>query len=768
MIRKISKLIVLVCLISSIAAMPVKRIVVVGSDDLNKDIVLESLSFKEGQDVSEQQITANIKNIYKTGFYEDVSIDYKDGDLYIKVVAKQVLGSINLEGNDKILKSEQLQQIYTQTGLSIGKPLSQASVKNTKNMLTEYYKFQGYNNVVVKTSIKTESKDNATLDINITPGDQTVIDSIVISGNKNIATNLLLKQMQLTSTNLFSFFFSDNLYSRAKLDNDLATINNYYYDNGYMDFKILDDKVTFSKDKKSVDILFKVFEGPIYRFKSIGLNAGKKITETELKNIISLQKNDVFSRKKLRSTVETINKHLSASGHSNAIVTVEFGKIDHKLHLVDVTFVVKSGKAYTVRDINFSGNYVTDEKVLRHEFSQYEGSIYNQIYIDKSTRKLKNLGYLKNAICHPKAVLDTDLVDIDCKVEESLSSTMTGKIGYSDTEHFLYGLNFSQNNFLGTGNSMSLDFNRSEAEKSFNISHGWPNLTQDGISSHFNLFYKETTPNRVHGSQYHTDNYGFGFGFGIPVAENHRLSTSIGFEHSKIKTFDDTPTEITDYTTLYGDKFNQLKLSLSWGYNSLDKYIFPTSGQTHNLVADVALPYNDNNGTLAYYKIVYKGSVYQPLMRIASLGDLTFLSHTSLGYGDGLGNQDDDLPWFKNFFAGGLDTVRGYRANSLGPIGTLPSGSEGNALGGNILLSQSFNFIIPQNFSEDMRFTVFFDAGNVFNDKVELNQLRYSTGVSLQWRTSIAPLVFSLGFPVHMRADDKKDKFAFSISTGVN
>ena len=148
MIRKISKLIVLVCLISSIAAMPVKRIVVVGSDDLNKDIVLESLSFKEGQDVSEQQITANIKNIYKTGFYEDVSIDYKDGDLYIKVVAKQVLGSINLEGNDKILKSEQLQQIYTQTGLSIGKPLSQASVKNTKNMLTEYYKFQDRKSVV--------------------------------------------------------------------------------------------------------------------------------------------------------------------------------------------------------------------------------------------------------------------------------------------------------------------------------------------------------------------------------------------------------------------------------------------------------------------------------------------------------------------------------------------------------------------------------------------------------------------------------------------
>jgi len=767
MIRKISKLVVLVCLASSIVAMPVKSIIVVGSG-LNKDIVLESLSFKEGQDVSDEQITENIKKIYSTGFYDDVRIDYKEGNLYIKVIPKQVLGSINLEGNDKILKSEQLQQIYEQNKLAVGKPLSQASVKNTKNMLTEYYKFQGYNSVIVKTSIRNENKDNAILDINITPGDQTVIDSIVIIGNKNVATETILKEMQLTSTNLFSFFLSDNLYSRAKLDNDLATINNYYYDNGYMDFKVLDDKLSFSKDKKSVDIVLKLFEGPIYHFKDIGLNSDENINRAELKKIISLQKTDVFSRKKLRETVDSINKYLFGSGHSSAIVSVEFGKIDQKTHLVDVTFVVKPGKAYTVRDINFSGNYVTDEKVLRHEFSQYEGAIYNQINIDKSTRKLKNLGYLKSAICHPKSVIDTDLVDVNCKVEESLSSTMTGKVGYSDTEHFLYGLNFSQNNFLGTGNSMSLDFNRSEAEKSFNMSHAWPNLTQDGVSSHVNVFYRETTPNRVNGSQYHTDNYGFGFGFGIPVAEYHRLSTSIGFEHSRIKTFDDTPTQITDYTALYGDRFNQLKLSLSWGYNSLDKYIFPTSGQTHNFVADVALPYNDNNETLAYYKVVYNGSFYKPLMRISSFGNLTFLSHTSLGYGNGIGNQDGDLPWFKNFFAGGLGTVRGYKSNSLGPIGTLPSGSEGNALGGNILLSQNFNFLIPQSFNEDMRFSVFFDAGNVFNDKVELNQLRYSTGVSLQWRTSIAPLVFSLGFPVHMRADDKKDKFAFSISTGVN
>jgi|GEM_PF-2163465 len=749
------------------SAMPVSHIEVTGAKWVNPDVVRAAIPFKVGADITNADITAAIKSIYKTGFYDDVSVDYKAGTVSVSVIAKPILGGINIEGDDTIMKSAQSQQLYEQAKLEVGKPLSMAAVKQVENLMLQYYRFQGYYDAHVTDKLEQSGDGRVLLTMEVKLGEETIVDAIEITGNQAYSDTTLLKQMQLKSSNLFSLFTNDDRYSRTKLDMDLASIENWYYDAGYMDFSVVKDQVKFRDKHTQADIHIQIHEGPRYRVGTIDIEADKAMSDKELAAQLTLHSGDWYSRSELRNSVNQINRHLSEQGHTGALVTVKTKHVDMKTHVVDMTIVVHSGKTYIVRDIEFSGNYMSDEKVLRHALVQYEGAVYNQENIDTSTRKLKNLGYLKNATCQPKPVGDSQFVDIDCHVEEAMASTMTGRVGYSDTEKFLYGLNFSQNNFLGTGNAFSVDFNHSEAETSYSLSHTWPNLTVDGISGNMNVFYRKTTPNRVNVSQYHTDNYGVAFGVGIPVAKDHRLSSSIGYEHIKIKTFDDSPTEITDYTAAYGEVFKQLKWSVSWGYNSLDRFIFPTTGQSHDMVGDVAIPYNDEDKTLAYYKVIYKNTIYQPLFHVGTMGDVIFLSKTSLGYGNGLGNQDDNLPWFRNFFAGGLGSVRGYEANSLGPKGTLPSGATGSPLGANILLAQSVNVIIPQNINEDMRFAVFFDMGNVYDDHVALSDLRYAAGVSLQWRTAVAPLIFNFGFPIHLRSEDNEDRFSFSISAGA-
>lgn len=749
------------------SAMSVSHIDVTKAKWVNPDVVRAAIPFTVGEDITHADITEAIKAIYKTGFYDDVSIDYQDGAVTVSVVAKPILGGISIEGDETILKAEQAAKLYEQAQLEVGKPLSMATVKQVENAMLQYYQFQGYYNVHVMPEIEQIDNGRVLLVMDVKLGDEAIIKTIKISGNQAYTDRVLFKQMQLKSSGLFSFFTNDDRYARTKLDMDLASLENWYYDAGYMDYKVVKDQVQLRKNNTQADIHLHIHEGPRYRVGEMEIQTGKSISDSALTEQLTLHTGDWYSRSALRNSVNQMNRYLSEQGYTGALVTVKTKHVNMKTHVVDMAIEVDPGKTYTVRDIEFSGNYVSDEKVLRHALVQYEGAVYSQEQIDISTRKLKNLGYIKNATCQPKPVGASQFVDVDCRVEEAMASTMTGKVGYSDTEKFLYGLNFSQNNFLGTGNAFSIDFNHSEAETSYNVSHAWPNLTVDGVSGNMNVFYRKTTPNRVNVSQYHTDNYGLSFGLGIPVAKDHRLSSSVGYEHIKIKAFDDSPTEITDYIATYGDIFKQLKWSVSWGYNSLDRFIFPTTGQNHDVVADIAIPYNDEDKTLAYYKLIYKNTIYQPLFHVGTFGDVIFLSKTSVGYGDGLGNQDGNLPWFRNFFAGGLGSVRGYKVNSLGPKGTQSSGATGSALGGNILLTQSVNVIIPQSINEDMRFAVFFDMGNVYADHVSLSDLRYAAGVSLQWRTAIAPLVFNFGFPIHLRSEDVEDRFSFSVSAGA-
>ncbi|MEE3003647.1 MAG: outer membrane protein assembly factor BamA [Pseudomonadota bacterium] len=747
-------------------AYEVDSVQVSGNKNVEKSVILEVFSVTEKTNISPDEINNNVKKLYKTGLFESVNVSYNDSVLEVKVVENPVLIDVSLNGNDNVIKKEQIDKIYTQIGLIRGKVLTKNSVFSAEKYLADLFKIQGYYNVKVSSkSVKLDSY-RVNLEINIDSGKQTKISSIDIEGNHDFSRSQILDNMKLKTTGIFSYFFSDNLYSRYNFENDLAAIKSFYAGNGYLNFKIESDNVKFTDNNEKVAIKINISEGDRYKISGYSFKIADKINKEDLVPLLKIKKGDYFSRANIQKSSNAIVSYLADSGFAGAVLNVELGDFNADKHQVKVIFKVESGKVYTVNNISFTGNYLTDEVVLRRYMKQYEGQVYNKVNLDKSILRLRNLSFVKNATCTPVIVKDTDLVDLNCNITESLTSTLSGKVGFSDTEGLILGAGFSQNNFLGTGNSLSFDLNRTEVEDSLKINHSWPYFTENGLSVSTGLFYRKTTPNKLNISNYNTDNYGFNFGFGFPVAENHNLSSSVSFEHSTIKTFSSSPTQITDYVNTYGNEFNQINFGIRWSYKDLDRFIFPTTGNKTSLGLEIAPPYNDNNETLSYYKLIFKSSTYFPLMSVGELGDLVLLSSSYAGYGNGLGNQDGKLPWFKNFFAGGLGTVRGFVTNSLGPKGTLSDGATGKALGGNIVLSQSFDLIIPQNINEDMRFSLFVDAGNVFDDSVDWGDLRYSAGFSLQWRTAMAPLLFSFGFPLNLKPGDSKDTFAFSIAVG--
>ena len=460
---------------------------------------------------------------------------------------------------------------------------------------------------------------------------------------------------------------------------------------------------------------------------------------------------------------------MSANGYVNAIVSVNFNEKNIANKEITLDFNIREGEKLYIRKINIIGNYSTDDTILRQELRQMEGAAYNQNSIESSIRHIKNLGYIKSVNCIPHGTATGKWLDLDCIIEEDNStSSATAELGYGDPDGFIVNLMLNKNNVFGTGNKLSLQFNRSKSEKTYKIFHSWPHLSLRGDNATAKIYYTKFTPGKTNISQYHTDSYGMNLSYGIPLADNTGFNMGLGFEHMKLSSLENTPEEISTYISNYGDIFNQLKLSFSLVHSTIDNSYMPIYGVRRNLSLETAVPYQNVDNVLSYYKINFTNNWYKPLYTLANGGKFIFLSNTKLGYGAGLGNQGSDLPFFKNYFAGGIGSVRGYVGNSLGPRGTLSGGGEGNALGGNVLLVQSLNLIVPQKLYEQARVSLFFDAGNVYENNIDLNQIRYSAGVAVQANiNNMLPVVFSLGFPLKQFSNDKKETFAFSITTDI-
>lgn len=737
----------------------VKKIEVEGLQFINLGTVLTYIPVKVGDRLDSSMTAKVIESLYKSGFFDNVSL-FRDGNtLVIKVVERPVISSVKISGNKEI-ETKQLKEALKQAGILEGQVLDSSTLAGLKQALLEQYYNTGHYNARIDPQVVPDGKGKVALNINIFEGPTAKIKDIRIVGNNHFPTKKLLKEFSLKTTNWLSWFKHDDQYSREKLDADLERLRSFYMDNGYLQFKINSSQVSMTSDKESIYIVIYVTEGAVYSVGGTSLSGNLLGKDTEINNLIDIHPNETFSRRKVINIVQKITKYVGDMGYAFSDVNPQT-KVDDVKHQVFINFVVIPGQRVYVRRINFSGNNKTSENVLRREIRQIEGGLFSGSKIEESKRRLLNLGYIKNVDSQLKPVANkNDQTDLQFRVEEDNSAKASLNAGYSDVDGFLYGASLSDSNFMGTGKNVGIQFNNSQDSQIYSFNYYDPYFTKNNVSLNLSLYAQYTdTSNVTDTSSYSTDVTGGTIMHGFPISDYSRLRFGYGYDDTRVETFDDSPKQVRDFIAANGNVFDLTKLYGGWQYSTLDRAIFPTVGLVQSVNLEGGVPVFASS--LEYYKASYGATYYHPVTDY-----FVFSAHGFLGYGGGYG-KINKLPFFENYFAGGLGSVRGYETSTLGP-----KDSNGNAIGGNVSLYGNLGLSLPTFFSNSVRTTVFLDVGNVYdsgsgsNYKVNLAELRYSVGVQLEWN-SVLPLVLSLAEPLNRKPGDREEVFQFSIGTSI-
>ena len=763
------------------APFTVSDIRVNGLQRVSAGSVFSALPLNVGETVDERGLAEATRSLFKTGFFEDIQLS-RDGDvLIINILERPSISSVEIEGNKAISKDDLLKGLK-QSGLAEGEIFQQATLEGVRNELQRQYVAQGRYSANIDAEVIPQPRNRVALKIKVTEGSVASIQHINVVGNKVFKDDELIDLFELKTKNWLSFFRNDDKYAREKLSGDLERLRSYYFDRGYINMDITSTQVSITPDKKHVYVTVNVDEGEQYTVREVNLSGDLKVPEEEIRALLLSREGQVFSRKVMTTTSELITRRLGNDGYTFANVT-GVPKPHDEDNTVSLTYVVDPGKRSYVNRINFRGNTKTKDEVLRREMRQMEGGWASTYLIDQSKTRLERLGYFKEVNVETPQVPGTDdQIDVNYSVEEQPSGSITASVGFAQNAGLILGGSISQSNFLGTGNKVSLGLTRSEYQSNYNFSFVDPYWTVDGVSLGYNAFYRETDYSKLNDeiSNYSVDSFGGGINIGYPISETSRLNFGLNAQQDKLKTGNQSAEEIYEFVDDEGKSYTNFKASAGWSQSALNRGMMATRGHSQSLVLETTIPGSD----LAFYRLDYRGQIFAPLST-----NYTLRFHTDLGYADSYGSTSE-LPFFEHYYAGGFNSVRGFKDSSLGPRSTPNTGTRDGTykdydkplpFGGNVLIQGGVELLFPMPFVKDqrsLRTVLFWDVGNVFDMNcstaqkkrneagcgVKYDNLASSVGVGLTWVTALGPLSFSLGAPI--KKPDNADTQVFQFSLG--
>lgn len=730
----------------------VKNIEIEGNKRISRATVLSYLTLQKGDRFSQQKSANVLRDLYSTGFFDKVSLYRKDHTLVIKVRERPVIGQLNIDGNEMISR-QQIMTVLKKAGIQEGDVLEPANLQAIRQSLLQQYYNQGHYNAEVNIEQKRVSASRVRVHIHIDEGKAARISRIKIIGNNKFAESTLLKQFSLKRSSWWNYFSSSDQYSKQKLQADLKSLKQYYMDRGYLNFNIEGSQVSITPDKKHVYIVIKITEGKPYRVGHVNITGSlpEDVDQAELRQNISIRKGRWFSRQQVVDSEQAMGDYLGNLGYANARIQPK-PSVDTEKHQVNIDFDVKTGNHVYVNQVKFEGNRKTQDDTLRKQLRQPESGLLRTNDIDETKRKLKNLGYVKNVEVQTVPVGgDPSMQDLTYTLQEANSATANLQIAFSDAYGVMYGADITDKNFRGTGKHVSISANHDRYKTDLDLDYYNPNYTMSGISRGFNLHSTRKTPKRIKLSHYKLDKYGGSVTYGVPITDYTHMDAKLGYDRYALDLSSNSPREIKNFKQKHGNHFNGLELHLGLDRRTLDRAIFPTKGTKQSLNFSLGIPVGDE--ALEYYKTSYEFHGWQPLFS-------GFILHgrAGIGYGDGYGDMDD-LPFFLNYYAGGIHSVRGYEGNTLGP-----KDSGGNSIGGRMMTDFSVGLILPK-FKDSVRTTAFFDGGAAYEKDIKLDDLRYSAGVQAQWYSPMGPLLFSIAEPINDKDTDDTQLFQFSVGT---
>jgi len=725
-----------------------------GLQRISAGTLFNYLPIKVGDRVDDIRSAEALKTLFRTGFFDDVRFE-REGDILIVIVDERpAIAEIKFTGN-KDIETEQLEEGLRGIGLVEGQVFNTSLLERIKQELTQLYFARGKYGVDIQSTVTPLERNRVALEIDISEGQVAKIRQIRIIGNEDFEEDDLIDLFQLTTPSVFAFFSDADQYSKQKLAADIETLRSFYLDQGYLRFAINSTQVSISPDRRHVYITVNLTEGEPYTVSAVNLSGELVLSDEELTPLVLLRPGAIFSRRLATATGEVLSQRLGDEGFAFANVNT-VPEIDDDTHQVVVTFFVDPGRRVYVRRINMRGNNSTRDEVLRREMRQMESAWFSTSKVNRSRARLQRLGYFEEVTVETPAVAGSpDEVDLEFQVKERAAGNISVGVGFSQTQGIILNASISQDNFFGTGKQVSFGFDTSKANTRYVYNYLNPYYTVDGISRGFGLFFRKTDAEELNITSANVDTYGGNMTFGLPLSENNRIRFTTEYKNTDLTLGTNPRTDLIAFVAANGNNYDTLTVAIGWSDDTRDQAIFPTRGGRQRLFGEVALPVFD----LTYYTAGYEHARYWPLSRA-----LTVKLDGKVTYGDGYGDTAV-LPPFEKFFAGGLNCVRGFEENSLGPRDP----RTGDPLGGNMRACGRAELLTPLTFGDikSVRLSGFFDIGNVFDtmlaEKFKFDELRYSVGVGVTWLSPIGPLTFSYAFPLNDVAGDETQNFQFQL-----
>ncbi|MDM1492438.1 outer membrane protein assembly factor BamA [Acinetobacter indicus] len=786
-----------------------------------------------GDRVNDATIANAIRSLYATGLFDDIKAAQQGDTLVFQVVERPIISTVEFKGN-KLIPKEALEEGLKKMGVAEGEVLKKSALQTLESELEQQYMQQGRYDADVKVITTERPNNRVDLTIEFIEGKAAKVFDINIIGNTVFKDSEIKQAFAVKESGWASVISRNDRYAREKMAASLEALRALYLNRGYINFNINNSSLNLSEDKQHIFIEVSIDEGEQFKFGQTKFLGDALYAPEELKALQIYKDGETYSQEKVNAVKQLLLRKYGNAGYYYAEVNV-VPQINEETKQVDLNYYINPGQQVTVRRINFSGNTKTADEVLRREMRQMEGALASNEKIDLSKVRLERTGFFKTVDIKPVRVPNVpDQVDLNVAVEEQHSGTSTLAVGFSQSGGVTFQAGLSQTNFLGTGNAVSIDLSRSETQDYYNLSVTDPYFTIDGVRRGYNMYYRKTKLDDDYNvNNYVTDSFGGGINFGYPIDENQSISAGLNIDNTEVTTGPFVSTYVRDYllanggrgtnlredacigntTALYEDPnepgritgyrcdgeqvdfedefkgdFLTYNLSLGWSYNTLNRPIFPTTGMSHRVNAEIALPGSD----VEYQKVTYDAQAYYPLGK-----DFVLRGYGKVGFGN-------DLPFYKNYYAGGYGSVRGYDNSTLGPKYPGVTSNETKTrdyspeeVGGNALVQFGTELALPVPFKGDwarqVRPVIFAEGAQVFDTQCDVPQgmlywegganddgvdarqyckdnygfdfgnMRYSVGVGFTWITMIGPLSLSYAYPLNEKPGDETKNIQFEI-----
>ena len=751
----------------------IKDIKIEGLQRTEPGTVFNYLPVQVGDTMTEDKSSEAIKSLYRTGFFKDVRIEADQNILLITVQERPSIADIQFSGN-KMFQTDKLKESLKSVGLVEGQIYDKTKLEFMEQEIKKQYLSLGKYTASVKTTTSPLERNRVAIRFDIEEGIISRIKEINIVGNQVYQKLDLISQFQLQTTNWLSWWYKDDQYSKQKLTADLETLKSFYMNRGYLEFSIDSTQVSITPDKEDVFITINISEGPKYKVSNIKI-AGDllQVPENELQKLIKIKKDDIFNREKVTETTKAMNNRLGNDGFAFSNVNA-IPDINKDEHTASFTFFVDPGRKVYVRRIDIEGNTRTRDEVIRREFRQVESGWYAADKIERSKERLKRTQFFSDTNIETPAVPGTtDQVDLKVKVTERNTGSIMFGAGLSSQEGVIGSFNVTQANFLGTGDRVSAQVNTGRINRTYALSMTQPFFTPEGTALSYDLYRRDMNASRVTFATYDTSSIGAGFRFSVPFAERNAFSYGLTFDNTEVENLnsDLAPIRFINYcrkvrgsANVTGCSMNSLTASVGWTEDSRDDILFPKKGGLRRVNAEISTPGLD----IQMYKLTLQESVYKEITN-----DLTFMINGQVGYADSYGGKE--FPFFKNFYVGGVNSLRGYRISAVGPVcraGDTACGSTNQGrdmfLGGTKQLVGSAELFMPVPFlknNNQFRLSAFIDAGNVYeeSESIRLSSLRYSAGLGVMWISPFGPLKLIVAQPFNDKPTDRTEVIQFQM-----